>query len=1048
MRPLLPCFTLLLLAITAPAVDLPTSLASPPTIGTDLHVSADGHRLERDDKSAFFLLSDTQWMLNGFSDAHIAQILDDRKAKGFTAVQVWASRTFWPVERRPDFYGQQPFLNGTATQLNPAYWNRWRTICDMAAARGLHFILVMGDPGIKGPDKPYFIGTKERAYEYARQVGAIFATAPHIIFAQGEDCASDSVDTIMVDGWRAMAEGTADGVNGVNAYDGQANYDTTMQTFHGYNISSSFHDDKWIDFYGPEVWHDNSQVYNRMRDDWILSQPIKPVFLMEGSYEKEDWITADYARAEAWFSVLGSCQGYGYGHYDNYTQRTSVDFLQSPGARQMQVLATFIATSKWMNWSPDVTMVDNPGGGSSRVVAVRSQVGDEAVAYFPLNTGKAVHLDRITGTDTVAGMWLDLRNGQTTPAGTWAAGTTPIITPPSSWQDAVLTLTRGNGNRSPSVTLTSPVNATKLAPPATITLSADASDSDGAVAKVEFFQGTTKLGEDTTAPYSFTWTNVAAGSYSLTAKATDNLGATTTATAVTVSVAATGIVGTGTGLTGSYWRDQMGTFNGPATLERTDAAINFDWGTGAPGATMSADRFTVRWAGQLQASFSEAYTFSTTSDDGVRLWLNGQQVINNWTDHAPTDNSSAAIVLTAGQKVDVVMEYYDNGGGAVAKLAWASASTPRQIVPTSQLHPLSQPPVAGAFGVNINGGALTVDCVRWRSASEAQASGLSITNASTWSGTYQAALSPSADADATAMLQSLVYRPQIANGQGVSISQQVTNGTYDVWVWMVENYQSNFRDVDLQLENQPVATAIGDLPLWSWRKYGPYRAAVTDGVLNLDLLRHSKGDPAIAGLYIAPVGGSPAAAVPAPWSTADIGSVGTAGSAALAGAAWTVTGSGADIWNTSDAFRFVSQPLNGDGEITARVVSQTNSDTWAKAGVMIRESSASGSRHAMVVVTPGQGVSFQRRLNPDADSSATAGAWARAPYWVRLGRVGSTFSAWQSVDGVTWVLVDRATIAIGANARIGLTVTSHNNSATSTAVFDQVTVRLAPNGNG
>ncbi|MBV8880182.1 MAG: hypothetical protein JO332_09480, partial [Planctomycetaceae bacterium] len=73
---------------------------------------------------------------------------------------------------------------------------------------------------------------------------------------------------------------------------------------------------------------------------------------------------------------------------------------------------------------------------------------------------------------------------------------------------------------------------------------------------------------------------------------------------------------------------------------------------------------------------------------GIRLWVNGVQVINNWTDHPPTENSGA-IGLTAGQKVDLKMEFYENGGGAVAKLLWSGPSTGKQVIPTSQLYPAS-----------------------------------------------------------------------------------------------------------------------------------------------------------------------------------------------------------------------------------------------------------------------------------------------------------------------------------------------------------------------
>jgi hypothetical protein len=92
-------------------------------------------------------------------------------------------------------------------------------------------------------------------------------------------------------------------------------------------------------------------------------------------------------------------------------------------------------------------------------------------------------------------------------------------------------------NSSPTVTLTQPTDGATFAAPATVNLAATASDLDGAVTKVEFFNGSTKLGEDTTAPYTLTWSGVAAGTYALTARATDDLGATTTSAAARVTVA-------------------------------------------------------------------------------------------------------------------------------------------------------------------------------------------------------------------------------------------------------------------------------------------------------------------------------------------------------------------------------------------------------------------------------------------------------------------------------------------------------------------------------
>ncbi len=115
-----------------------------------------------------------------------------------------------------------------------------------------------------------------------------------------------------------------------------------------------------------------------------------------------------------------------------------------------------------------------------------------------------------------------------------------------------------------------------------------------------------------------------------------------------------------------------------------DPTVNFDWGINAPNSIVPADNFAVRWTGAVQAKYSEIYTFYTRSDDGIRLWVNGQLLINNWTDHDVTENSGA-IALTAGQSYDIKLEYYDSIGGATAQLLWSSPTQAKEIIPASQL---------------------------------------------------------------------------------------------------------------------------------------------------------------------------------------------------------------------------------------------------------------------------------------------------------------------------------------------------------------------------
>jgi len=183
----------------------------------------------------------------------------------------------------------------------------------------------------------------------------------------------------------------------------------------------------------------------------------------------------------------------------------------------------------------------------------------------------------------------------------------------------------------------------------------------------------------------------------------------------------------------------------------------------------------------------------------------------------------------------------------------------------------------------------------------------------------------------------------------------------------------------------------------------------------------------------------PSVAVP-PWSSQDIGAVGVAGSTSSPTAgSFTLQGAGADIWGTADAFQFVYQALTGDGQIVARVGSVQPTDGWAKAGVMIRESLLPGARNAALVVTPGNGISFQRRTQVNGISLYNA-VGGGAPRWVKLVRTGASLSAYSSLDGISWTLTGTETIALPTTVYVGLAVTSHTYGVLTTAVFDHLSV--------
>jgi hypothetical protein len=178
-----------------------------------------------------------------------------------------------------------------------------------------------------------------------------------------------------------------------------------------------------------------------------------------------------------------------------------------------------------------------------------------------------------------------------------------------------------------------------------------------------------------------------------------------------------------------------------------------------------------------------------------------------------------------------------------------------------------------------------------------------------------------------------------------------------------------------------------------------------------------------------------AQSLPPGWATADIGAVGATGSASGSGDAITASGAGADIWGSSDAFRFVYTSLTGDGTIVTQVKSAQYIADWTKAGVMLRASLSPSAAQATMLVSANKGLAFQRRVSAGGASTHTAGASARAPYFVRLTRSGNNFTAAQSIDGTSWVTVGTETIVMPATIYAGVVISSHVSGTLATATF-------------
>ena len=198
-------------------------------------------------------------------------------------------------------------------------------------------------------------------------------------------------------------------------------------------------------------------------------------------------------------------------------------------------------------------------------------------------------------------------------------------------------------------------------------------------------------------------------------------------------------------------------------------------------------------------------------------------------------------------------------------------------------------------------------------------------------------------------------------------------------------------------------------------------------------------DEAGAAVISEPMAGEALAAL---MEQSDVGTVGQAGSAGRTEDLLTLRGSGADIYDRADGFQFVHVAANQDCEIVARVVAMQDTDRWAKAGVMIRESLDPGSRHVFMALTPQMGLRFQRRTVANGFSEDTSGGSGAAPVWVKLIRRGNVFTALRSNDGAGWEVTGTETNAMGVQVYAGLAACAHNDGALTTATFDNV--RLAP----
>ena len=179
--------------------------------------------------------------------------------------------------------------------------------------------------------------------------------------------------------------------------------------------------------------------------------------------------------------------------------------------------------------------------------------------------------------------------------------------------------------------------------------------------------------------------------------------------------------------------------------------------------------------------------------------------------------------------------------------------------------------------------------------------------------------------------------------------------------------------------------------------------------------------------------------LPRAWTSQDVGDVGEDGSADFMAGEYTIEGAGEDIRGREDSFHFVYQTFSGDGEITARVIDQTETNSRAKSGVMIRESLDADAPHAFMAMTPSSSSYFVFRTEAGESSDEDRGSES-LPHWVRLVREGNVLTGFSSEDGDDWDEVGSATVSLSDDVLVGLAVTSRRSGELSTAMFTNVAI--------
>jgi hypothetical protein len=501
-------------------------------------------------------------------------------------------------------------------------------------------------------------------------------------------------------------------------------------------------------------------------------------------------------------------------------------------------------------------------------------------------------------------------------------------------------------------------------------------------------------------------------------------------------------------------------------VTRVDSNIDFNWNLESPAPTVTREMFSARWRGEIEVPASDTYTFTTRSNDGSRMYVNDQLIIDDWGTHAARD-TSGTIDLDAGT-CPIVVEYMQDGANANIVVSWESSLIPKQPIPSVVLSPIVRAgliaPANGAVDVSQN------PRLSWSPVDPDAQHDLFIGD----------------DADAVAQAttaDSGIYQGQLEKAASVAADLDPSTTYY----WRVDEVIAGDPDSPIKGNIWSFTTArylvIDDFE--DYTDFESDRIFDTwldgwDDPQNGSTMGYAEPDFA-AGEHFVEVGFVNGGRQSGPmlydntgtarvseatlpissytdWTAAGVDTLmlayrGTAPQGNFEYDAerdrYNIAATGTGVDGSADGVRFAYKQLTGDGAVTVRVDSLENTSGWAVSGVMIRNTLDAGSVFAMCGVRAA-GQAFMRwRATSDTDIAGTAEeppfpATIVMPHWVRLTRQGNIFTAEHSSDGTTWDPIGNPeTVAMNQQVFVGLAVSADvgvANPATTTSILSMPSI--------